>query len=359
MSDASLIVGCRTEGCTFKETQVCSRTGGSQPCEFAIWLDGELSTAHEGVASIPADGIEEPVRSSQSEPTGVMPYAPPDLLGFHVGQELGQEDLDAVLNSNRYGRVIAVLGDAKAGKTSLLITIYMLLAAGELDDQEITFAGSLTLPGFETRCRHARVWIDGQAPAAMTARTLIGSERGAGFLHLDLVKGAVERYRLLLSDLPGEWTRDLILQARHAARLEWSRRADAILIVIDGDQLVGGDRWQVEEDQKLLIDRLCDMLGTDKPPLALVATRRDHIGENHPKSLTTLIAYAAAKGFETKGFVICTFASDPKTASGAGVPEVLTFCMGVADHVQDIARPAPGAGRHFGWQPIMSGKANA
>ncbi len=345
--EGGTVVSCSHDGCTFVDTQVCARTGSSSPCEFAAWSEDEEKFVEDTEAE------ERPT----AQPTPLAKaHPPPDDLGFHVGQELGEEDLNAILGEDTYGRVIAVFGDALAGKTSLLITFYMLLAAGELEDEGLTFAGSLTLPGFETRCRHTRVWVKGHAPAAMTARTLIGSARGGGFLHLDVAHDQSDRKsRLLMSDLPGEWTRDLILQARHGDRLGFAHRSDALLLVIDGQQLVGGDRWAVQEDQKLLIDRLADHLGSSRPPLALVATRRDIIGEDEPAVLGQLRSHAESRGFTASTFVICTFASDANTPSGIGVSDVLRFCLGAPAGVTAATPALPRAGRLFGWAPVMAG----
>jgi hypothetical protein len=278
------------------------------------------------------------------------------LLGLHVGQELGEEELGELLNGALYGRVVGVLGDAAAGKTSLLISIYMMLAAGELEDVGLSFAGSLTLPGFETRCKHTRVWIKGQAPQAMTARTTVGSRRGAGFLHLDLAHTSGSRSRLLMSDLPGEWTREFIQSARFGSRFSFASRCDAILLVIDGAQLTGGDRWAVIEDQKLLVDRLAVLLGEARPPLAVVATRRDVIGAHVPRALATVADYAKGRGFDATPLVVCTFSSDAAVPSGEGMKDVIEFCLAPGGRISEAASSSPSAGRVFGWEPAMQGR---
>jgi hypothetical protein len=351
MTEERVVISCGFESCTFVETQVCARTGASTPCDSAVWSADEPDAYDETTGSYEAGttAIGEEVGSRST-----LPSEPPDDLGFHVGQELGLDDLGPLLNGGLYARVITILGDARAGKTSLLITFYLLLASGELEADGVSFAGSLTLPGFETRCRHTRVWTEGRAPDAMTARTLIGAGRGAGFMHLDLIHGApARRARLLLSDLPGEWTRNLILNRRHEERLRFARRSDALLIVIDGEQLTSGDRWAVLEEQTLLLDRLSELLGANLPPLAMVATRADIIGSDPPPVLLDLADRARNRGFAVSTFNICTFARDEHTPSGQGVPAVLQFCLGEPDAIVDSPSARPNAGRLFGWGPVM------
>lgn len=355
MTEETEVIGCRVEGCTFVDTQVCSRTGQSEPCENAIYKSDEDEDTQDG-----DDASDEPSadENTASEPLGAQRAEadPSELLGLHVGQELGEEELDGLLNGALYGRVVGVLGDTAAGKTSLLISIYMMLAAGELEEIGLSFAGSLTLPGFETRCKHTRVWAKGQAPQAMTARTLVGSPRGAGFLHLDLAHRSGSHSRLLMSDLPGEWTREFIQNARFGSRLSFASRCDAILLVIDGAQLTGGDRWAVIEDQKLLIDRLAALLGQARPPLAIVATRRDVIGAATPAALTTVINHANGRGFEASPFVVCTFSSDAAIHSGEGMKDVIEFCLAPSGRLTETSIGPASAGRMFGWEPVMHGR---
>lgn len=333
---------CTFEGCLYATEQVCARTGNPSPCEYAREEDAPSQPAPEEptAAPIPAS-TEDSLRDPQS--------------GVHTGEELGLLEIGPLMEE-QYARLITILGDYKAGKTSFLVCLYLACACGMMDDHGLSFAGSLTLPAFEARARAGRKWSQANPPDRMTERTVVGEERGGGFLHLDLVRSASkQRLRLLMSDLPGEWTKDLINHERFGYRLGFLGRSDAVVIMIDGEQLTGPARHVETDRAQILIDRVAALLGDRRPPLQLVATRADKIGEVPPATLTDLANYAATKGFTCGVHSICTFSQDPATACGLGVLELFEAC--VAPVKGSIESPAGQnqPARLFGWLPVTSG----
>lgn len=330
---------CTYEGCLYAEQQVCSRTGNPSPCEFVQEFDDQPSSTHaSGEADLPL-----PVEAKSTVETGI-----------HTGQELGLAELSELMDE-QYGTLITVLGDYKAGKTSFLVCLYLACACGMFEDRGWTFAGSLTLPGFEARARSGRRWSAANPPDRMTERTVLGDDRNGGFLHLDLTRSSSGRTRLLMSDLPGEWTKDLIGHARFGYRFEFLARSDAIIIMIDGEHLVGKLRHSELERNRILVDRIADILGKSRPLLKLVATRADKIGQTPPKALLDLAAYAREKGFVSEARVICTFSQDEATSCGLGTIELLESCIssGNRPRVEQVDTQVPS--RLFGWLPVTCG----
>lgn len=337
---------CTFEGCLFTEQQVCSRTGNSSPCEYA----------QDEEADDDADSAED-----EDVPASESVVAPPKAAlaaaaeGLHTGEELGLLEIGPLMEE-QYAHLITILGDYKAGKTSFLVCIYLASACGMLASHGLSFAGSLTLPGFEARARTSRKWNPNNPPDRMTERTVIGEGRGAGFLHLDLVReDDRRRVRLLMSDLPGEWTKNLIDHERHGERLSFLGRSDAILIMIDGEQLLGRTRHVEVDRNRVLIDRIIGLLPDRRPLLQLVATRADKIGSAAPPALAEIAEYARSKGFSCETHNVSTFSQTEGTPCGAGVIEALKASIACERDPPPRASSPEQPTRLFGWLPVMSG----
>ena len=147
----------------------------------------------------------------------------------------------------RYSHLIAILGSTNAGKTCLLSSLYLMASGGTLPP-EYLFAGSLTLQAFEDRARGLRNWEDGKLPAQLADHTFLADPRQPSLLHLAIREAAGERQRLdiLLTDLPGEWTDNLVLRAANAGSFEFLQRADGIILVVDGTVLMSEQRHAIE-----------------------------------------------------------------------------------------------------------------
>jgi hypothetical protein len=132
---------------------------------------------------------------------------------FHPGRELGLEDALAVTRA-RYGHLVGLLGPSNAGKTCFLTSLYLQACPGMLSP-DFRFAGSLTIQGFELRARRLRTWTKGSLPEQLADHTVLADPRKAAFMHVSLDRPADpgKRVELLISDLPGEWSSELINRA--------------------------------------------------------------------------------------------------------------------------------------------------
>ena len=235
--------------------------------------------------------------------------------------------LDAArgLMAERYIHLVGILGEPNAGKTGCLVSLYLSAAQRGLGD--FSFADSRTLMGFEEISQGARQWNKGQIPEEFTDHTVLPDNRTAGFLHIGLARGRQDtRLDLLCSDLPGEWTTELIERNR-VDRLEFLKRADAIWLVVDGTELVAPEKRQLcIHRTKLVIERLGHFLG-DGRRLILVVTRRDQQVPDE-RAVHDICSKGTECGFEVKWVAIASFSNDRDVAAGTGIPDLIERTTG-------------------------------
>lgn len=332
-------VGCSVEGCLIASTGVCARQGTEAPCELAIISLLQSSESEQG----------EPAPDHNAD-RNCSPMV-------HVGQELGLAEAEELMAAS-YARVVTVLGEQDAGKTSVLLFWYFACSCLIAKERGLAFAGSLTLPGFESRASETRQWMRGAAPSRMTIRTSVGEDRAASFLHLDVLhEGTGELHRLLLTDLPGEWTRDWIDDAVTAeGRFDFILRSDAILFVVNGELLAGDRRHAEVYRLELLVDRVAEV-GLLHVPIMFVATRRDRLVSIPQAQLDGLQKYAIERGFKhAAAHWVTTFPSSPDRQAGEGVLEVLKEILEIqrAPPVEPVPAQRQ-SDRIFGHRDVMRG----
>jgi hypothetical protein len=130
-------------------------------------------------------------------------------------------------------RVLVLAGSAGSGKTTLLACIYDSFQKGPFADY--LFCGSQTLMGFEERCHLSRIASGRQK--ADTERTKPTTE--LRFLHLKVRSADFNKppQDLLLSDLSGEIFRLASDSTEECKKLGVVKRADRLILFIDGKKL--------------------------------------------------------------------------------------------------------------------------
>jgi hypothetical protein len=261
------------------------------------------------------DVIQEPVAEE------VSPVGKEVGRKFHLGNELGTEDAIEITRA-RYTHLIGVLGSTDAGKTCLLSSLY-LMASGGILPPGYEFAGSVTLQGFEDRARGLREWQDGNLPAQLADHTVLTDPRQPGLLHLAIRESSGERRRLdlLLTDLPGEWTDNLVLRSANAPSFEFLRRADGIILVVDGSLLLSNKRHVELQRMRQFIERLAQevKISVDTPFVVLVS-KSDEIEMQMPPAALELKAHIEKFGFTATTVSAAAFSRKPdKVKSGTGV----------------------------------------
>lgn len=215
--------GCNYEGCTYADTGKCA-------------LENDPNTCPHRNASVGAT----PVGASDTAAAGGAVLTRPDEpIAFPRSTALGLDEISGLMRS-RYVNVVGILGEPESGKTACLVSLYLLLSNGRLEGW--TYADSQSLMAFDESSRGARRWNEGNPPEHMTAHTEMADDRTPGFLHLRLVRTSDgRRVDFALPDLPGEWTKALMVASRYD-RLAFLKSADVIWIVVDGRTLVERER---------------------------------------------------------------------------------------------------------------------
>jgi hypothetical protein len=240
---------------------------------------------------------------------------------FHHGNELGTQDALGI-TSTRYAHLIAVLGSSDAGKTCFLSSLYLMASGGALPS-DFEFAGSETLQAFDDRARGLREWQNGQLPSQLVDHTFLSDKRQPSLLHLSIREAQVERRRfdLLLTDLPGEWTDNLVLKASNAESFKFLHRADGIILMVDGNRLMSDERHADLQHMRYFTDRLANDVGVSKnTPFIILVSKCDEIAMQMPPTADELRAHVESLGFPATVILSAAFSRNPdEVASGTGV----------------------------------------
>lgn len=252
---------------------------------------------------------------------------------FHLGIELGSEDAIEIMRA-RYTHLIGVLGSTAAGKTCLLSSLYLLASARALP-APYEFAGSLSLQAFEDRARGLRKWTRGTLPDQLADRTVLADPRQPSLLHIALQKegqGREGRTDLLVTDLPGEWTDNLVARAANAKSFEFLRRADGIILVVDGIVLTSGGRHVELQRMRNFVERLAETVGISRDiPFMILVSKADEINMTPPALAHELKDYVSSFGFPASVVIASAFSRTPdQVKSGTGVFEAFERILSYA-----------------------------
>lgn len=259
-----------------------------------------------------------------SEETPDLPRSVFPTMLVYNGNELGLEQANERFTC-RYGHLIGVLGGYGTGKTCLLCSLYLLASCGDLRPSQL-FAGSMTLPGFESRLRLLRKWVGAGLPDKIVDHTSLTDPRQPGLLHLALKQTAPSTVLrdLFFTDLPGEWTTDLIKRADVAERFRFLRRADGLVIAVQAPQLLETGNSQIQS-ARMLLQRLRDAVGiVPTIPVVFAITRCDVTGSSIPPAIYPVVEFARELGFSNVSHMpVASFSNRPDVPSGMGIGSLL------------------------------------
>ena len=212
------VYACKKEACSVAVDGKCLEAFELTECPF-LTVDDVLDSTP---SSEEPEGDTAEIGASDTE-----------YIDLFSGEDL---DLAAARKITRghMARVVVIAGEPDSGKTTLLACLNDLFQAGPYAGY--LFAGSRTLVGFERRCFKAR--IRSQRTNPDTER----SKRSAGirFLHLRVRDEALadQTQHLLLSDVSGEIFRQATDSSDEVKNLRMLRRADHLVLLLDGAKLV-------------------------------------------------------------------------------------------------------------------------
>ena len=296
-----MATGCRQESCTFSETGVCLLNNEPGKCP-----------------NLSKESDSQPLLDVGAEVAPPL-VEPPKNPKFPLSLTL-TPDQASDLMARQYCHLVGIIGAPDAGKTAALVSLYLLVARDRLNG--FSFADSRSLRAFDDLSHGARRWNEGQVPDQMTAHTELADDRSAGFLHLRLnVKDQDKTVDLLLPDLPGEWTTEMLENSR-VDRFEFLKRSDVIWLMVDGRQFaVAKTRQLILHRTKLMLQKLAGFL-KPAPPVKLVITRRD-LGEPDDTALESLHAEARTRGLDMEILMIASFSEGGGVTPGHGIAELI------------------------------------
>jgi hypothetical protein len=293
---------CPRSECTVAETGRCILNNDPATCPERAGLPTQEPALTEIGHASSAPPLEAPAERPRFPHS--LSFSPDDIRGVTGG---------------RYHFLAGVLGSPKAGKTALLVSLYLLAANNKLDGYQI--ADSHTLMGLDEISRGARRWNEGQIPDEMTIHTELADERTPGFLHLRL-KRIVDRkvLDLLMPDLPGEWS-DALIDHKRIDRLSFLKSSDVLWVTVDGADLVQA-RQQVLHRTQLLFQRIKKFLGDQSPKILLVISHLDR-GEPEVRSVKALHDEADRLGLQLLITNVASFSDVDAVSPGTGLLELL------------------------------------
>ena len=265
--------------------------------------------------------VETPTKAEPSP----SPLAPVSVRTFGWGYELGTSDALQLMQA-RYTHLIGVLGTTDAGKTCFLSSLY-LMASHRLLPKPYRFAGCMSLQAFEDRARGLRKWDGGNLANQLVDHTILDDPRQPSLLHLALREcdGDRKRFDLLLTDLPGEWTDNLIDSANNAPAFEFLHRADGIVLVIDGKRLLSDDRHLELQNMRTFCERLAHDVGVAlSTPIFVLVSKADEIESKLPPHAVELENFIKGLGFPVRTILCAAISRTPQEVpNGTGVFEAI------------------------------------
>lgn len=176
--------------------------------------------------------IEVVVSSKAESAAGTSATPLPKQVQLRSGRELSFLEAGNLLASP-FVRVIAIVGDNDAGKTTLLASLFDQFCRGPYGGYN--FAGSLSLQAFDRR-----VYLGHTRCGAANADTIRTSHAwDINFLHLRLRQASLDEAarELLISDIPGETCKRARISTDNCRQLRALLRADRLVLAIDGEKL--------------------------------------------------------------------------------------------------------------------------
>ncbi|MDC0679390.1 TRAFAC clade GTPase domain-containing protein [Sorangium atrum] len=178
----------------------------------------------------------------------------PEFIDLFSGTVLGATDAEAITLRSRT-HLVVFAGAEGSGKTTVLASIYERLNQGPFAG--FRFAGSRSLPGFEEICHLNRLASGGVQPD--TQRTRLTDETKYYHLVLRGTEPSAARRDVLLSAMSGELFRMAKDSLEDAERLTFLRRADTIVVLVDGERLAAvAQRTSAQADAADILESLLD-----------------------------------------------------------------------------------------------------
>lgn len=325
---------CTDSSCTYNVTRVCVRGHPPDDCPNRPVVGDDGATS-----MVAADREEQSDTLTERQEFGGLDLgaavlrSPTELPTLPASRTLGISQANAMMES-RPTCMVGIVGLPGAGKTACLVSAYLLLAKDQFDG--FSFADSDTLRAFEEISRGSRMWVKGNPPEQITAHTALSNDREAGFLHLKIRRNSDSQlFDLLLPDLPGEWSKELI-DLSNMERLGFLRSSSVIWLMVDGRQFATASSVAYARYRaRMLLERLSTLLGEHKPRVIVVPTWQD-AGQFPDAEAKQMVDRGAQLGFKVEMAPIASFSWNDAISPGEGVAKLIVRSITAPAHLPEF-----------------------
>lgn len=272
-------------------------------------------------------------------------------IKLYEGKEMDVHET-AEITHKHPAKVIAIVGESDCGKTTLLAELYNVFQKGA--NQDLLFAGSQTLIGFEFRSHLSKVESNSEEPE--TYKTVNGI---FSFLHLALKKKDIlsaDSVHIILSDISGEDFQRARDSSSAMMELTLLTDADQVIYIIDGEKLaVKKLRQQTLSKAETFIQTAIDNgILNAQTHLTVVVSKWDKLITDASFNFDTDVKTPFTNTFASRlsSFKSFPIAARPKNRSvdqGFGLYDLLNDCY-LVEKKLTIAGPDKvngGMARHF------------
>jgi hypothetical protein len=202
--------------------------------ECPVAITGKCHLGHDPVESCPNYGHAEGTAGDVgvAAETGDDGLKPIEICS---GDVMHLEDLESFVRA-KLVRTVALIGEQRAGKTTLLASMYAMYCKGRFAGLE--FAGSRTLVGFAKR-HHLALLNSGRTDPA-TPRT--SRSDPVAFFHLALARRPGDVVDLIVSDRSGEAYGAARIDTDLIQRLPELQQAERVCFLLDGAKLASQEQ---------------------------------------------------------------------------------------------------------------------
>lgn len=322
--------------------QLCS----NKDCK--VGQTGKCHIGHDPVESCPNYAQAE--RGIEAVIEDETPPAAPPAVEIASSEVMHIADLARFMRQ-RTPRVVALVGEYKAGKTTLISSVYEAYCKGPFAD--LTFAGSKTLVGFAKL--HAYSLLNSGRSSPTVPRT--SRNAPLTFFHLALARSRHDILDLIVADRSGETYAAARTGTDLIPTLEEFHLADRVCFLLDGGRLASKDlRPAYMRQFKQMIHALHDNGAlSGGPALEVLSTKFDITRQaDEAERLKLLDDYErqiasefAAVGLDVSCHRICALPKTDRKIGVVGLEEMITRWTAPKSSVDVKPAPLTGAQRQF------------
>jgi hypothetical protein len=230
--------------------------------------------------------------------------------------------------------VVLIAGEHNVGKTTLLAELYGRFLKGQFAGW--SYAGSECLIALDRRYHGAR----GAGPGPPDIDHTVDEDMRLIDLRLRLSTGSLAS--LLLSDIQGEFVRQVIEGAPPSEELPLAARADRTAVLIDGEKVAGlYTRQEAITRARVLIGALTDPGGLQQGrPMAIVLTKGDQLDEHDLEwfvaEAANLCSFAESRGAHATT-VVTAARPEPAPNHPEGLEDFLAWLVAPITQRNDLA----------------------